>query len=359
MRGIGASLLILEEAAYIASAIIQSVLAPILSVLNTAVVAISTLGEQPTDVFMRMLKSNFFYVHEVSFICKPCQDRGVTDVCIHNRDFLPPWGGANKELIAVIMDGNEGTHQRENLGVNNGTCHTCYTVASVDHLFSRPRTNISDVVNFVYIAIDPVTGSDDESRRSSDFSVVSICSPYTTILSVDAISVTRTEHFEEKLKDCLNNIRGMPMMASCVFVVNVEAGTGLSAPDIETTLSRSFEGIVFMTDFAGKAGTLTSESNKVTMMELTQRHLDMKEVSFFSKLVTSHAKPKDMLLEFKAQLHAFKPLVTPAKGTRSAPSVKLTGKENGKRDDMCMTFMRAIYTRHMFLTMAKYRKYLI
>ena len=330
-----------------------------LSVVGTSTVAISTLGKLPTEAFMRILKSNAFHVHEIAFICKPCLAKGVDDVCIHNRDFLPPWGGANREIINLLMEGNEETYQRENLGVNGRYGSNCYSVASVDRLFSNPRVAITNPVRFVYVAIDPVTGSNCEAERSSDFAVVSMCRPNITILGVELIAVVRTEDFEAKLLAHLMAIRAMPMFTNCTFVVDVEAGTGLAAPDIQTMIRRHFAPVVFMGDFEGKAGTLTSAATKQHMMELTRKHLDSDDVFFLDKFITSHPNVASLMLQLKTQFHAFSAIVTPAKTVRSNPIVTLTGKASGKRDDGCMTMMRAIRMFHVFYEEAKYRHFIV
>ena len=275
--------------------------------------------DPPTNLFANMLKSDFVY--EVSSICKSCQAQGVVDVCIHSRDLTPPWGGANMKAITALMEAREAEW------------------ALANRVFDRPRIVLTEPVRFVYVAILPGTGS--WMGRDSVFTLVSFCEP-TVILGIEAFRATRSEDFEGILKAHLTSIRAMDMAKNCTFVVSVEAGTGLSAPDIETTLGRAFDNVIFVSDFEQRAGTIMSKSRKLEMMKLTMKHLRANTVDICGNFVTSHEASEQLLLEFKAQLCAF------------VDVVQASTEESLPLEDVCGTFMRAIFARHMFLTMKQY-----
>lgn len=336
----------------------MSIVAPVFNVRNSVLLAISTLDEKLSTVFAKMLKSDHVNTVQITLICKPCLDLGIRVACKHNKDFEPSWIGGNSEVLDMLMDGHEEQRRRETMGVvleDDGP--SCFTVRSIENMLSMPRITIHEPVQYVYIDVDPSGGSDIPDKRTSDFCIVSMCSPYTTILGIDTIDAVVTQDYEAQLLNHLNEIRKMPMFANCVFVIDAESGTGYVAGDVELLIQRNFENTILMSDFTNrKPGTLTTHVAKREMMEMTRSLLDMGDVRISNNFITSHKDPKALLREMGEQFKNYDRVVTPSKSISGKASVSFTGKHNG-RDDIVQTVLRAIRSRWLFRFGKKYQRH--
>lgn len=350
-------MLILEEAAYISAEVIQEIIVPVLNVNNSCIVAISTLGKKPSNMFAQMIRSELFFVHQVTYICEPCLKLGVQEVCKHNRAFVPPWIGDNSELVHSLFDGKQEKMMRETLGVLDDQGPNCFTERSVLKMMTDPRVTLYEPVRYVYIVIDPSGGSDIPDKRSSDFCLVSICAPNTTIVGMEAIDVVASEDYEQIVVKHMNLIRLKPMFQNCTFVIDAESGCGYVAGDLEVLIRRNFQRVVCMSDFTNrKPGTLTTNQAKKEMMEMTRSLLDAGEVRMMADFVSCHACIPDMLKEFQNQMLNFERIVLVSKSIRTGNTVKYSGKQHG-RDDMAQTLQRAVRARFRFLFGKEYQRY--
>ena len=352
--------MILEEAAYIPGPVIKEVLTPVLIVNKTVVIMISTIGKKSTNIFTKILKSEFFDVVHITFICAPCLAKGETQACIHNRDFMPSWTGDNMGLVNSIFDGDEETFARENLGVVTNQGPNCFKEVSVLKMMNDPKVSLTSPERFVFVCVDPSGGSDIPEKRTSDFAIVSICGPNTTIVGIDAVDAAWSHDYEPILIAHLTRIREMPMLTNATIVIDAESGTGYVAGDVEVLIRRRFENVVFMSDFTNrKPGTLTTNPAKAEMVEMMNAALEFGDIRILRDMITSHKQPKQMMSELQDQMLSYERVVCASSSIRTSNTVKFTGKASGKlRDDLCVTLQRCIRARHRFKFGKEYRRYL-
>ena len=338
---------------------------------------LSTLGKNPNHVFYKMLKSKYFDSHQVSFVCPPCVEKGITEACKHCQDFVPPWISDNSGLITDLFEEDEEANARENMGtfyvfyvfyvitlkkklirrrkgvITNHGPH-CFEANIVDRMFSLPKKEIDEVVRRVYITLDPCAGSDGPA--SSDFALVAIVEPC-TIIAMDQIPAVKTEDYAGRMVEVFKQIRERCPVAT--FIVDNESGTGMFAGDAEALLSQHFTNQVFMCDFYNrKPGTLTTNAAKKEMMELTRTELEMGNVRFATDLITTHPKPLEMAAEFKAQLKAYERIVKTSKSFGKVATVVFSGKAGGRtKDDLAVTLQRGIRDISVFKREKRYREY--
>lgn len=121
VRGIGGNVMICEEAALMTPEFFLAVVAPILRMERTAMLAISTpQGEDNYyDTYSRLVVGGkpFFNTFVIESVCDKCKKKGVEEHCPHLRHMLPPWLSASKEdTIAHLYKavGMEHLHRQEN-----------------------------------------------------------------------------------------------------------------------------------------------------------------------------------------------------------------------------------------------------
>lgn len=87
---------IVEEAAHITKEMFDTVLLPLMGVNNFSLLAIATPSDQYNHYSQLMDRTDekgepLFKTIRLGLVCGECLDRGVTEVCEHRADLLPPW----------------------------------------------------------------------------------------------------------------------------------------------------------------------------------------------------------------------------------------------------------------------------
>jgi hypothetical protein len=274
-------------------------------------------------------------------------------------DSVPYWN--KSENLDFIMDivgkDDAAAFARENIGFEmNEEIHDrakCFTEHLVLDLFAKPRVRLSRPIHDIFVVIDPTAGTntDNPDAAKSDFVILSIGVPGNIILGVDALHVNRTEDYQPALHRHLTKIRQMEYCRESRFIIDVESGTGTTAGDIPTWIRRQHFGpMLEVQDMKFKPGTVTSSPAKAEMAEMTQRALLEGNYYFCQDLVTSHPRPNEMLAKFRDQLCAYERYVSP-NGNQLLYSGK--GVSKTEKDDLALTFQRAIRLQRRMLNNAK------
>lgn len=354
LRGLGGNIICIDEFYYTNQAQYDDVVVPMMGKDETMVIAISTLGEKPQSWTDRVLDSGVFQKEIITYCCKPCYDRGVRDICVHNIDNVPHYMSVDnlRSVKKMLGPQYEANFMRESVGIVDKTTNHTFDPSQISALRSRPKAPIRDYVRYIYLSIDPVTGSRNCDTRTSDFAVVAICEPYTTILGMEALDVVRKEDYERTLCDFVERIRDDDYLRAARIILDVEAGTGLEAPNINSLLTRTFHHIIPLREMGNrKEGTVTTNERKLEMVQLTRAELDVGAVRVWDKFVTSNKGPVASVLEefFKqfGEFQQYEKLATePFQRNQYVFSGK--GANNKGRDDLIMTFLRCVYARKAF-----------
>lgn len=319
----------------------------------TALSMISTPGEIQTSLFQQLLKSPIFRSIIIRFVCAPCFAKGVRTICKHKYHEKSPWMGENEEIISVITGGDTNSRQRDMLGVFEHTdTPQCFPTESIDAFFSAPRIKQTNPVRFVFMSIEPPSAGTDNSRKStSDFAIVSISGPGTVIVGIDAIDAIHPSDWEVPLRRHIARIRAMPMYANCVIVADVEAN-GSSVWGHINAVIREFDRVIIVSDYNRKEGTNTTNSAKQEMVQITREVLGTgDDVRFLDGFVTSHPDPNGYIFpEFKRQMCAYTRVFFPTTSNDVAV-FSGNGKNKDMKDDMCLTFQRALRRRKLFFNL--------
>ena len=323
-------------------------------------VCISSPGKTPTNLFNRMTMSKQFHVEIISYICPPCVQRGVVgEACVHRMHERPPWIRDNNVVARDLFGADDEAMQREAFGVQDvHDSPYCFPKELVDTLMAKPQISIQEPIRFVFTAIDPCAGTDDPLGNLSDFAIVSVSKPDTVIVGMEAIPMVRHQDYEDRLREHIKRIRLMPMYANAVMVYDIEANGNSEWSHIEAVVLE-FPPAVIMSDYKRKHATNTTNAAKRDMMSLTRAVLDDGDVRFLNGFVTTSDNTPRLLEEFKKQLLSYERFVLPTANLNSKNTVVFSGKGRNKdrKDDLCLTFQRAIRSRRIFLEDDKYRSY--
>lgn len=358
----GGTVIIVEEAAYLSKTTFVEVVVPILTLEESCLVAISTLGATASNFFNQLIKSGYFFVYAVTYVCEKCIEKGIQNECKHLLDSIPHWSNDTmlEKVKLIAGEDNRDKFERENLGiVSEESAPNCFSESSVNDMMTTPRLVLCGPVRYVFVCIDPSAGTDIPEANMSDFAVVSIGGPYTTIVGMEAIDAVEPSDYQDRLLEHIRRIRATKYMEDAILVLDVESGTGQEAGHIYALVQGRFQNVITMKDFHRKPGTKTLNSTKKEMMELTRALLNARDVRILKDFVTTDPHPLKLLEKFRAQMHNYMRYVSVGRTIHQRNTETFSGKGPNKKgqDDLCVTFQRAIRMRKEFLFSGRYDKF--
>ncbi len=354
----GANLIILEEAAYIDAYTMVNVIFPIMDLTSTATVGISTASADQSNTYHRMQQSKHFTVLSISYVCPPCQERGVTEICKHRRAWRPAWIEEGSTVAQAVLGKDDPDFIRESLNIRASADPACFPEHIVMAMMSAPRCTLYEPVRFIYLNFDPAAGSDVAKGHTSDFALVSSCEPGCTILGMEAIDVVHPNDYSDRVRTHLRRLRELPYCGNAVFVVDVESGTGLEASHVLAICMEAGR-VIPMRDFQRKDGTRIDNKLKQAMMILAREYMESGRIRFHRNLVTTNPNPDAMMKELTRQLLAYQRHVVVSNSMRTANTVVFSGKgpSKSKRDDLAVMLQKAPIMQRKFNTEEQYRQH--
>lgn len=353
-------MIICEEAAFIDPVTYYNIIIPLLTVASTAWINISTVSPDKYNHFSDLLKNDFIKQLQVTLVCDACKRMGIMNQCTHRMHDLPKWTSeyARSVVKRIYGDHHQEQHLRETMGVDDQVGPECFNSKRVDKIFLGPRTPLPNkYISHVFVAIDPCAGSQDREKAGSDYAVVSIIAPGTTIVGAEALDVCSPEgDYEDRIIQHFRQLFSKFKDATAIVAFESNSGhhTALSRRLLSTFVNR----IVLLTDKElRKGGVTTTHKIKQHMMEMTQTAIIHDEVCVSAEFITSHAEPAKMLEEFRAQMLRYRAHKKPASTPFGQDKVAWSGKDGGRKDDLAVTLQLAIYWRSVFWTELKYKMY--
>lgn len=214
VRGIGGNIMICEEAALMSVKFFLAVVAPILRMDRTAMLAISTPqgSENYYDQYSKLVVDGepFFNTFVIHSACEKCREKGIPEQCEHMRHMLPAWIAKDKEdkIRELYEAANMGDlHKQENIGESLKAGQEAFPKRNVNLLFNTQHTplltelELQQKPGVLFVSIDPNAGG-----KGSD---TAICSAFMdrgtfVICGLESIATGSMELWE----DCLPKIEG-------------------------------------------------------------------------------------------------------------------------------------------------------
>ena len=152
---------------------IMDTLMPIASHKNAAVIAISTLNKDVTiSDFNFMIEARdaetqelIFEKFHYSLSCKECAEANIHEGCKHVISSANWLSKRKKRAMEALYKGREASNAVENYGILQSNNKFAFDRKSINFLFDRPRVEITERPQLLYLAIDPNGGG------SSDVSI--------------------------------------------------------------------------------------------------------------------------------------------------------------------------------------------
>ncbi len=354
LRGVGGNVIIVEESSYVTNKAFRELIIPLMALDSVCFICLSTLGEETAGWFNKLIESDLVDVFMVEYVCKPCFAQGKRSTCIHRVDMLPHWGSEDRVALMKKMYGeeNKDVFLREVMGiVGDNSEGRVFSKSKIRDALTNPHVDFTRAVNRIFISIDPCGGSEDEKKILSDWTVVAISEPYTTILGMEALQIVDSVGYRDKLEAFCTKLRSIDEYTKdATLVFSVEKSMGFAPSDIYEFVRSKFVNIECISDTARKAGVITDHKAKVQMMEITREVLENNEVRFWKKFVTSDPEPAKLREKWANQMTDYRRIFVKGETIKSHNSFVLTGKgeSKDKPDDLVMAFQIALRTRWQY-----------
>jgi len=173
LRGTGADIVILEEAAFVDSKCFNVVVAPTLKVEYATLIGISTAqdGFNYYSMLLDMVNPHtdepLFRIVKVGLACDVCTEKGEPEKCEHRTSRLPPWQTVTRHrMLQQIMGDDSAAFGREAMGLMVSSDFFVFKPYIAD-MVKRPPVEFTRRPGLVTFAVDPAGGG-----TQSDFALV-------------------------------------------------------------------------------------------------------------------------------------------------------------------------------------------
>ena len=151
-------------------------MAPILSIGNSSLVAISTLTSE-INFYTRLIKMNdpatdrpLFVTRCIELACDKCKEEGKAAECVHMLHLVPSWQSVERHRkLKIMMQDRPDLIQSELAGLAFDSLQQVFRKVDIAIMFDSPcMPYVQD--QKIWIVIDPAAGG-----PQSDYAIVSIC----------------------------------------------------------------------------------------------------------------------------------------------------------------------------------------
>ncbi len=369
-RGQSPNLIIVEEGDYVPRGIWFDVIAPLLGVYGTSIVAISTIKKNENGAismysYMMKLKDP---IHPEDSLFKLIHIRGICDACLKaKKDKCPhmqivPASWKDPESAArvrALMSSSREAMLAETAGVVLNSNTPLFNTLHIQRL-QEARTFRSDQAqhDVVFISIDPSGGG-----RQSDYALMSFFfdGGHLSIVGLDAYTGNDLDAVNRMLFGHFKALRSQTRFSSSVVVLLVEGNGDWFKPNHLSDQFNSWDKCLRnapRSNVVGFArgmhktpagqriieGTLTDHSMKQNSMIMVRTMLQMRLIHFDHHVVGENpSQSRGLLIQ---QLHNFHiELRTPKDQVTQRSKAYLTGKtsDGSSKDDLVLTLMMGVY----------------
>ena len=385
-RGLGANVIILEEAAQMDVSFIMKVVMPVIQVGSTSLIAISTITDED-NYYTKMLDMSdrmgnpLFTVYRYSSVCDDCRESGDSKTCRHKRHLNPPWIDSDKRdtsIYAMEQLGFGKIVEAEMYGNASKNGEEAFPPRITKRLFDQKRkafdiSKMNNEPSHVFISIDPNGGG------ASDFA---LCSGFYdevntfVVCGLEAIPAKREIHFNQFGAKHIMELR--KQFKKTQFIIMFEGNLKYTASNSIDYLTKYDKNIAVMRkDGLNTSGVKyangedsdlkTYNSIKLAMYDELKRCLEFDKVIFSSTFISTYndnCKLRigtcDMIKTtgeqkraikniLKRQLNGYRKIYNKPKDETLRSTIKFSGKVGGMQDDLCISLQLGVYWSRMFI----------
>eukprot|EP00854_Cymbomonas_tetramitiformis_P000184 gene184-324_t len=393
LKGVGAKVIILEEASRLDEAVFTEVIVPLLNVRDTAMLAISTPLDE-NNFYSTLLnmkdpvtRGPMFNVLEIKLICDVCSAKGVKDVCVHRRELIPPWKNDHRResMTKALFESQPRMYMQEQLGISSSTDARCFDVASVDD-FGNSSSHLEGDPKHAFVGIDTCGGgsnfmalvsgvySRDGVLQSSKYGSVStdplfdllwvrrftkvpvddvkivarkqtLCS-YKNILAVDTSPITSDAQLEAEVASHAERLRAIiPRTTPLVSIIEANYGGWVQASRV-ASLMRPYKPVVHIScdrtsRHVKRPGVYTTWETKERMRHELQRLLRERRIRLSHQIRCARtADVQELVKQLKRFEYIYKSSSSSAVSERKR---MISGKVHGQNDDAAIALMLLAY----------------
>lgn len=354
LKGVSASLIILEEAAIIPKELLDEVVMPLFQLDKVSFIAISTITDSFNFLtrYLEMKDDNgddLFYNKRMYLACQRCIDAEKAGSCQHMNHLLPDWSsGRKRKIINAIMKDSQDLLSREIGGVANSINKPAFEPKKLKKWFEEPRYIVSDNCDYpvVFISIDP-----SACGSKSDFAMTSIIhfnGEYIIIGMESYSGKNALDNYSIILKHCAQ-LDEFPMFCLSLRVFIIESNLALESEHMKHFMRENqLERYVVLNESEKRTGFLTTNAVKSLAVERVREYFNNKVIHLADEMsfVCASHPYKEIMKIFHEQLNAFGEIIK-ASGTKIRKFY--SGKMQQQKDDLVMTLLlNSAWSNHYY-----------
>jgi hypothetical protein len=208
---------------------LSDVIVPLLLMDKTATVCITTLSTVPGNHVTHIIENKLMEHFDISLVCGDCRLIGKEDTCRHLEWLRPNWQTTERYDYVQQLLGPEA-FAREAQGILKLDNNTCFNANLIRDVFVNKRFIFSpnDVQRYLFLTIDPCSGSMKDRKKISEFAIMSHVEPGLRITGFDSIPTSNPTSWMYRLVEHLRRCYQIPAFASAKLIVFIEGNMRVS-----------------------------------------------------------------------------------------------------------------------------------
>lgn len=332
---------------------LHDVVIPLLLMDKTATICITTLSTKPGNHANHIVENNLMEVVDISLVCPDCRCAGKSEECRH-MEWLRPWWQKTSRFDLVQKLLPPAVFAVEAQGIFKEQDNSCFKADHIRNLFVNQRFDFQpgEVAKYLFISIDPCSGSVKTAKKISEFAWMSACEPG-RFIGADSIPTTNVESWKTKLIEHIRMCYRIPALRDAKLIVFIEGNMRTEAYTAKEEILRHFRDASFPGSHdEDTVGVLTLPSSKHAMQLAFQSGLSQRAISLYTHFVTQDPDPIGIVNKLREQLERFSYYTTQPKHPLEAPRYTFSGKGTSadQLDDLAMTALIMYYYMVQFFS---------
>lgn len=295
LRGLDATLVIVDEAAFCPQKLFTGGILPLLLVGDTPIILISSPNHVagPSSFFNSMMAMemdsgmNRWNKYAFNLVCEACHERNpVLKECWHQMALLPPWFSLERfreleEMYSGLGSGGKDAFSMEVLGRRNAD-GGFFEEWLLTGLEKRAPAVLppDDEVPYVFTCVDPNGGGSSEAAVVSAYFFEGVM----TIVSVSAWAAKNHTEEDELVTSHLEGLRQIPQLRNSRIIFLTENGGNHSASRIGKMVRERFTNVFVVCEKnLNQPGWYNTEFLKLDFAERFKKKLQESAVCFSSQ----------------------------------------------------------------------------